>query len=138
MRKQSSSDHGDDKNDGCTRHTAIYSWTRAIKLCDGNAEAHLMQGDATLQRLVQEIERRKRTKKSADRHDIHDKRRHWRLRGFLTHTRNLLRRAKFWLNGNCAPATLKDNLGPTTLKCSGTETWEHRTLRPSLARTRQG
>ena len=45
------SDHGDDKNDGRTRATAIYSWKRAIKLCDGNAEAHLMQGDATLQRL---------------------------------------------------------------------------------------
>jgi hypothetical protein len=51
------SDHGDDKNDGRTRETAIYSWKRAIKLCDGNAEAHLMQGDATLQRLAQEIER---------------------------------------------------------------------------------
>jgi hypothetical protein len=51
------SDHGDDKNDG--RKTAIYSWTRAIKLCEGNAEAHLMQGGATLQRLAQEIERRK-------------------------------------------------------------------------------
>ena len=36
------SDHGDDKNDGRTRETAIYSWKRAIKLCDGNAEAHLM------------------------------------------------------------------------------------------------
>ena len=46
------SDHGDDQNDGRTRDTAIYSWTRAIKLCDGNAEAHLMQGDATLQRLI--------------------------------------------------------------------------------------
>jgi hypothetical protein len=33
------SDHGDDKSDGRTRDTAIYSWTRAIKLCDGNAEA---------------------------------------------------------------------------------------------------
>ena len=51
------SDHGDDKNDGRTRATAIYSWKRAIKLCDGNAEARLMQGDATLQRLSQEIER---------------------------------------------------------------------------------
>jgi hypothetical protein len=57
------SDHGDDKNDGHTRETAIYSWKRAIKLCDGNAEAHLMQGDATLQRLAQEIERRRETKK---------------------------------------------------------------------------
>ena len=52
------SDHGDDKNDGRRRETAIYSWKRAIKLCDGNAEAHLMQGDATLQRLAHEIERR--------------------------------------------------------------------------------
>ena len=33
-------------------------------------------------------------------------------------------------------STLKDNLGPTTFKCSGTETWKHRTTRPSLARTR--
>jgi hypothetical protein len=62
------SDHGDDKNDGRTRETAIYSWKRAIELCDSNAEANLMQGDATLQRLTEEIERRKKeTKKSADR-----------------------------------------------------------------------
>ena len=54
------SDHGDDANDGRTGETAIYSWTRAIKLCDGNGESHLMQGDATLRRLAQEIERRKR------------------------------------------------------------------------------
>jgi hypothetical protein len=54
------SDQGDDKNDGRTRATAIYSWKRAIKLCDGNGESHLMQGDATLRRLAQEIERRKR------------------------------------------------------------------------------
>ena len=33
-------------------------------------------------------------------------------------------------------STLKDNLGPTTFKRSGTETWKHRTTRPSLARTR--
>ena len=63
------SDHGDDKNDGrtretaiysCTRETAIYSSKRAIKHC---AEAHLMQGDATLQRLAQEIERRKKSRR---------------------------------------------------------------------------
>jgi hypothetical protein len=29
------SDYGNDKNDGRTRETAIYSWTRAVKLCDG-------------------------------------------------------------------------------------------------------
>ena len=33
-------------------------------------------------------------------------------------------------------STLKDNLGPTTFKCSGTETWKHRTTRPSHSRTR--
>ena len=36
-----------------------------LKLCDGNAEAHLMQGDAALQRLAQEIEGERETKKSA-------------------------------------------------------------------------
>jgi hypothetical protein len=40
--------------------TAIYSWTRAVKLCDGNTETNLLQGDATLQRLTEEIERRKK------------------------------------------------------------------------------
>ena len=58
------SEDGDDKNDGRTRETAIYSWKRAIKLCDTNAEAHLMQGDATLERLAQEIERRKKLKRA--------------------------------------------------------------------------
>ena len=42
------SDNGDDKNDGRTRATAVYSWQRAVTLCDGNAETHLMQGEATL------------------------------------------------------------------------------------------
>ena len=46
------SDAGDDRNDGLTRETAIYSWQRAVKLCDGNTETNLMQGDATLERLV--------------------------------------------------------------------------------------
>jgi hypothetical protein len=27
------SDFGDDRNDGLTRETAIYSWQRAVKLC---------------------------------------------------------------------------------------------------------
>jgi hypothetical protein len=49
------SDHGDDKNDGRTRETAIYSWKRAIKLCDGNAEAHLMQGDARCKGLLRKL-----------------------------------------------------------------------------------
>ena len=51
------SDFEDDRNDGLTRETAIYSWQQAVKLCDGNTETDLMQGDATLQRLVEEIAR---------------------------------------------------------------------------------
>jgi hypothetical protein len=54
------SDYGDDKNDGLTRETAIYSWKRAVKLCDGNSETHLMQNEATLERLAEEIERQKK------------------------------------------------------------------------------
>jgi hypothetical protein len=53
------SDFGDDRNDGLTRETAIYSWQQAVKLCDGNTETKLMQGDATLQRLVEEIAKRR-------------------------------------------------------------------------------
>ena len=53
------SDVGDDRNDGLTRETAIYSWQRAVKLCDGNKETNLMQGDATLQRLIEEIAKRR-------------------------------------------------------------------------------
>jgi hypothetical protein len=49
------SDAGDDRNDGLTRETAIYSWQRAVKLCDGNTDTNLMQGDATLERLAGEI-----------------------------------------------------------------------------------
>ena len=48
---------GDDKNDGRTPETPVYSWERALKLCDGNTEAHLMDGP-TLQQLNLEIERR--------------------------------------------------------------------------------
>ena len=31
------SDDGDEKNDGLTRETAIYSWKREVKLCDGGS-----------------------------------------------------------------------------------------------------
>ena len=44
---------------GLTRETVIYSWQRAVKLCDGNTETNLMQGDATLERLVEEIAKRR-------------------------------------------------------------------------------
>jgi hypothetical protein len=56
------SDFGDDKNDGLTRETAIHSWQRAVKLCDGNSETNLMQGEATLRRLTREIQRRRASK----------------------------------------------------------------------------
>ena len=29
-----------DRNDGLPRETAIYSWQRAVKLCDGNTETN--------------------------------------------------------------------------------------------------
>jgi hypothetical protein len=70
------SDGGDDKNDGRTRETAIYSWTRAIKLCDGNAETHLMQGDAHAAKARSgNREAKEKMKGSADRsrrHPCHD------------------------------------------------------------------
>jgi hypothetical protein len=53
------SDFGDDRNDGLARETEFYSWKQAVKLCDGNTETNLMEGDATLQRLVEEIARRR-------------------------------------------------------------------------------
>ena len=53
------SEAGDDRNDGLTRETAIHSWQRAVKLCDGNAETNLIQNDATLERLVAEIAKRR-------------------------------------------------------------------------------
>ena len=52
------SDRGDDRNDGRTRETAVYSWDRAVKLCDENAEIRLMQSEPNLQRLHKEIKRR--------------------------------------------------------------------------------
>jgi len=53
------SDFGDDANDGQTRETAVNSWQRALKLCDGNGEAHLMQDEATLNRLIEEVAKRR-------------------------------------------------------------------------------
>jgi hypothetical protein len=51
---------GDDRNDGLTRQTAIYSWQRAVKICDGSIDNHLMQDDASLKRLAEEVTRRRR------------------------------------------------------------------------------
>ena len=53
------SDACDDRNDGLTRETAIYSWQRAVKLCDGNTDTNLIQRDATLERLAGEIAKRR-------------------------------------------------------------------------------
>jgi hypothetical protein len=61
------SDVGDDRNDGLTRKTAIYSWQRAVKLCDGSTETNLIQNDATLERLVGEITKRRKIGAREDR-----------------------------------------------------------------------
>jgi hypothetical protein len=37
------SDKGDDNNDGLTRETAVYSWERATKLCDGNSQMDISE-----------------------------------------------------------------------------------------------
>ena len=58
------SEYGDDKNDGRSREAPIYSWRRALKLCDGNAEMRVMEGP-TLQRLTREIEKRRKMKWSS-------------------------------------------------------------------------
>jgi hypothetical protein len=49
------SNNGDDKNSGLTRETPVRSWKRAVKLAGGNGEMHLMEGDATMQKLIREI-----------------------------------------------------------------------------------
>ena len=49
------SERGDDKNDGGSRETPVYSWKRAVKLCDGNSEMRVIEGP-TLQRLTEEIQ----------------------------------------------------------------------------------
>ena len=41
------SNSGDDKNDGLTREKPVRSWARTKKLCTGNTEMHLLEGDAT-------------------------------------------------------------------------------------------
>lgn len=49
------SNSGDDKNDGLTREKPVRSWARTKKLCTGNTEMHLLEGDATFERLKNEI-----------------------------------------------------------------------------------
>jgi hypothetical protein len=55
------SEHGNDKNDGRSRETPVYSWKRAVNLCDGNSEMRVMERP-TLQRLTGEIEKRRKMK----------------------------------------------------------------------------
>jgi hypothetical protein len=50
------SDDGEDQNDGGSPETAVYSWKRAAKLCDGNSEVDVHEASAS--RLRQEIARR--------------------------------------------------------------------------------
>jgi hypothetical protein len=57
------SENGEDKNDGLTRETAVYSWERAAKLCDGNSGVDV--SEASVQRLNAEVVRRRRS----DRHN---------------------------------------------------------------------
>ena len=55
------SERGDDKNDGRSREAPVYSWKRAVNLCDGNSDMRVMEG-STLQRLTEEIEKRRKMK----------------------------------------------------------------------------
>ena len=50
------SDDRDDRNDGLSKETAIYSWQRAVKLCDAASETYLMQGVATLNGAAEKCE----------------------------------------------------------------------------------
>jgi hypothetical protein len=50
------SDDRDDRNDGLSKETAIYSWQRAVKLCDAASETYLMQGGATLESRAEKCE----------------------------------------------------------------------------------
>jgi hypothetical protein len=54
------SNHGDDKNNGLTQESAVRSWKRYMTLSRGNHELHLMEGDVTFQRLVEESQAGKR------------------------------------------------------------------------------
>ena len=53
------SERGNDKNDGLSRETPIYSWKRARKLFTGHMEIN-PDSAATRRRLMQEIERLKK------------------------------------------------------------------------------
>jgi hypothetical protein len=47
---------GDDNNYGLTKLTPIRSWKRCRTLCRGKRAIFLMEGEATLMRIKQEIE----------------------------------------------------------------------------------
>jgi hypothetical protein len=49
------SNHGNDAADGLTRETAVHSWARCKALCKGDQEVMLLEGDATLLRLLTEL-----------------------------------------------------------------------------------
>ena len=53
------SENGNDKNDGRTKETAIYSWKRARKLSTAYMQINV-DSTAARQRLMQEIDRLKR------------------------------------------------------------------------------
>jgi hypothetical protein len=51
------SNHGDDSNYGLTKLTAIRSWQRCKVLCRGKRAIFLMEGEATLMRIKDEIDK---------------------------------------------------------------------------------
>ena len=48
------SNSGDDKNDGLTKETAVYSWKRACALSDGTNEVDATE-PGVLKRITQEV-----------------------------------------------------------------------------------
>jgi hypothetical protein len=59
------SNHGDDKNFGLTKLTPIRSWKRCKALCRRRRALFLMEGEATLMRLKEEIDRSEAEKEAS-------------------------------------------------------------------------
>jgi hypothetical protein len=60
MKKIYVSNDGDDRNDGLTDETPVLSWRRVLMLCKSANEVHLMEGDATRLRLLNEIDEKRK------------------------------------------------------------------------------
>jgi hypothetical protein len=57
------SNRGDDNNFGLTKLTPIRSWKRCKRLCRGKRAIFLMEGEATLMRMKDEIDQAQRSGK---------------------------------------------------------------------------